>query len=81
MGILQILATITQLLLTGVKYLIHRSTIHSWILRPLHCLLDCFPFRPSQWLTDTELGDLDLDLECNDFSSEYSVSVKSLVQI
>jgi len=34
--------------------------------------LRLLPSRSSQWLTDTELGDLDLDLGFNDFFSEFS---------
>lgn len=79
MSTLQALTASAQSLLSGIKYHLYHSTIYRWLLRSLCRLLDCFTSRPSQWLTDTELDGPDLDLEFNDFSSEFSASVKSLV--
>jgi hypothetical protein len=81
MGLQSLLQT-ASLLLHDLKRDPSRSVIFRWFCLRLHRLFDCVLPRhvlpsPSKWLTDTDLGDL--DLECNDFCSEFSVSADSLV--
>jgi hypothetical protein len=81
MGLLSFLQT-TSLLLHDLQRDPSRSVLFRWLCNRFHRLFDCIFFLPtrhnrSKWLTDTDLGDL--DLECNDFCSEFSVSVHSLV--
>jgi hypothetical protein len=76
MGFLQALYFYDEIL-RDLKKNPRRSVIFRWFCKRLHYLLNCFLPNNSSWLTDTDLGDI--DLERNDFYSEFSVSVSSLV--